>query len=79
MKFPNYPLVSQLLTLWKLIDEIRHSVTVLKTLPVEVRLPARMVYYEGIRYAFAASTTFAAIALVAALFASPRGLRSTHK
>ncbi|KAI8268918.1 putative transporter [Colletotrichum sp. SAR11_239] len=64
---------------WRLIDEIRHSVTALKTLPVEVRLPARMVYYEGIRYAFAASTTFAAIALVAALFASPRGLRSTHK
>ncbi|KAI8272434.1 putative transporter [Colletotrichum sp. SAR 10_98] len=64
---------------WRLIDEIRHSVTALKTLPVEVRLPARMVYYEGIQYAFAASTTFAAIALVAALFASPRGLRSTHK
>ncbi|KAI8301868.1 hypothetical protein K4K61_008432 [Colletotrichum sp. SAR11_59] len=64
---------------WRLINEIRHSVTALKTLPVEVRLPARMVYYEGIRYAFAASTTFAAIALVAALFASPRGLRSTHK
>ncbi|KAF9880910.1 major facilitator superfamily transporter [Colletotrichum karsti] len=64
---------------WRLIDEIRHSVTALKTLPVEVRLPARMVYYEGIRYAFAASTAFAAIALIAALFASPRGLRSTHK
>ncbi|KAF6802064.1 transporter C460.03-like protein 2 [Colletotrichum musicola] len=63
----------------KLIDEIRHSVTALKTLPVEVRLPARLVYYEGIRYAFAASTAFAGIALVAALFASPRGLRSTHK
>ncbi|OHE97931.1 major facilitator superfamily transporter [Colletotrichum orchidophilum] len=63
----------------KLIDEIRHSVTVLKTLPAEVRLPARHVYYEGIRYAFAASTTFAGIALIAALFASPRGLRSTHK
>ncbi|TEA20502.1 putative transporter [Colletotrichum sidae] len=63
----------------RLVDEIRHSVTALKTLPVDVRLPARMVYYEGIRYAFAASTTFAGIALIAALFASPRGLRSTHK
>ncbi|KAK1486403.1 major facilitator superfamily transporter [Colletotrichum cuscutae] len=63
----------------RLIDEIRHSVTALKTLPVEVRLPARHVYYEGIQYAFAASTTFAGIALIAALFASPRGLRSTHK
>ncbi|GKT67968.1 vacuolar basic amino acid transporter 2 [Colletotrichum tofieldiae] len=64
---------------WRVIDEIRHSVTALKTLPVEVRLPARHVYYEGIRYAFAASTAFAGIALLAAIFASPRGLRSTHK
>ncbi|CCF32960.1 major facilitator superfamily transporter [Colletotrichum higginsianum] len=63
----------------RLIDEIRHSVTALKTLPVEVRLPARHVYYEGIQYAFAASTAFAGIALLAAIFASPRGLRSTHK
>ncbi|KAK7454733.1 major facilitator superfamily transporter [Colletotrichum acutatum] len=63
----------------RLIDEIRHSVTALRTLPVEVRLPARHVYYEGIQYAFAASTTFAGIALIASLFASPRGLRSTHK
>lgn len=63
----------------QLIDEIRHSVTALKTLPVEVRLPARHVYYEGIQYAFAASTAFAGIALLAAIFASPRGLRSTHK
>ncbi|KXH54225.1 major facilitator superfamily transporter [Colletotrichum salicis] len=63
----------------RLIDEIRHSVTALKTLPVEVRLPARHVYYEGIQCAFAVSTTFAGIALIATLFASPRGLRSTHK
>ncbi|KAJ0161179.1 putative transporter, partial [Colletotrichum tanaceti] len=62
-----------------LIDEIRHSLTALKTLPAEVRLPARHVYYEGIQYAFAASTAFAGIALLAAIFASPRGLRSTHK
>jgi hypothetical protein len=38
-----------------------------------------MVYYEGIRYAFAASTVVSGIALVSSLFASPRGLRSTHK
>ncbi|EFQ29005.1 major facilitator superfamily transporter [Colletotrichum graminicola M1.001] len=63
----------------QLIDEIRHSVTALKTLPVEVRLPARQVYYEGIRYAFAASTAFAGIAVIAAIYASPRSLRSTHK
>ncbi|KAK2003276.1 MFS general substrate transporter [Colletotrichum falcatum] len=64
---------------WRLIDEIRHSVVALKTLPVEVRLPARHVYYEGIRYAFAASTAFAGIAVIAAICASPRSLRSTHE
>ncbi|KAK2030553.1 major facilitator superfamily transporter [Colletotrichum zoysiae] len=64
---------------WTLIDEIRHSVAALKTVPVEARLPARHVYYEGIRYAFAASTAFAGIAVIAAMLASPRSLRSTHK
>ncbi|KAK1985134.1 major facilitator superfamily transporter [Colletotrichum cereale] len=64
---------------WRLVDEIRHSVTALKTLPVEVRLPARHVYYVGIQYAFASSTAFAGIAVIAALFASPHSLRSTHK
>ena len=59
------------------IEQIRHSVTALKDLPVDVRLPARLVYYEGIRYAFAASTGFAALAIVASLFANGTGLRST--
>ncbi|CRK42917.1 hypothetical protein BN1708_008911 [Verticillium longisporum] len=63
----------------QLIEEIRHSVTALKSAPVEVRLPVRLVYYEGIKYAFAASTATAGISFVAALFAHPRGLRSTHK
>ena len=62
----------------QVIDEIRHSVTALKNLPPEIRLPARQVYYEGIQYAFAVSTVFAGIGLIAFLFASPRGLRSTH-
>ncbi|KLU90323.1 vacuolar basic amino acid transporter 2 [Magnaporthiopsis poae ATCC 64411] len=59
----------------KLIEEIRHSVTALESLPVKVRLAARKVYYEGIRYGFATSTSFAAAALILALVASPRGLR----
>ena len=63
----------------QIIEEIRHSVTALKDLPPEIRLPARLVYYRGIRYAFAASTAFAAIAFIASLFANPRKLRSTHK
>ena len=61
------------------IDEIRHSVTALKDLPSSVQLPARMVYYNGIRYAFAASTGFAALAVVASLFANGRGLRTMNK
>ncbi|KAL8383368.1 hypothetical protein RB595_006900 [Gaeumannomyces hyphopodioides] len=63
----------------ELIDEIRHSVAALKSLPVEVRLAARKVYYEGIRYAFATSTGIAAAALIMALLASPRGLRRNIK
>ena len=63
----------------QVIDQIRHSVTALKHLPPAVSLAARMVYYEGIRYAFAASTAFAALAFVATLFANGKGLRQTHK
>lgn len=61
------------------IDQIRHSVTALKDLPEAIQLPARMVYYDGIRYAFAASTVFAVLAIVASLFANGKGLRQTHK
>ncbi|CAI4216060.1 unnamed protein product [Parascedosporium putredinis] len=64
---------------WELIEEIRHSVTALKDLPPDVQLSARLVYYQGIRYAFAASTAFAGVALIASLFANPRKLRSTHQ
>jgi hypothetical protein len=42
-------------------------------------LPARLAYYDGIRYSFMASTIFALIALVLAFFARERGLRHTHK
>ncbi|KAK3048080.1 hypothetical protein LTR09_010596 [Extremus antarcticus] len=63
----------------EVIDQIRHSVTALKHLPPSIQLAARMVYYEGIRYAFAASTAFAILAFVATLFANGKGLRQTHK
>jgi hypothetical protein len=63
----------------QVIDEIRHSITALKHLSPSIQLAARMVYYEGIRYAFLASTVFAALAFVATLFANGRGLRQTHK
>lgn len=49
----------------------------IKTLPPDIQLKARMVYYDGLRYSFATSTAFAVLAVVAALFANGRGLRST--
>lgn len=62
----------------KLIESIRHSVDILRGLPEAIQLPVREVYYHGIRYAFAASTAFAALALLSSLFAKPQGLRSTR-
>ncbi|KAK3623692.1 hypothetical protein LTR56_021449 [Elasticomyces elasticus] len=63
----------------ELIEHIRHSVTTLKDLAPAIQLPARMAYYEGIRYAFAASTGFAVFGLLASLIANGKGLRSTSK
>lgn len=36
-----------------------------------------MVYYDGIRYSFMASTGFAVVAILAALVARAHGLRKT--
>ncbi|KAF2273366.1 MFS general substrate transporter [Westerdykella ornata] len=63
----------------EIIDAIRHSVTALRTLPPDVQLKARLVYYDGIRYSFAASTAIAAVAIVASAFAANKGLRTTHR
>ncbi|KAL8351633.1 hypothetical protein RB601_002103 [Gaeumannomyces tritici] len=54
--FPSSCLRLSLRLSIQLIDEIRHPVAALKSLLVEVRLAARRVYYDGIRYAFATST-----------------------
>ncbi|KAK4152021.1 major facilitator superfamily-domain-containing protein [Chaetomidium leptoderma] len=62
---------------WRVIDEIRHSVSAIKTLPPDVQLKARLVYYDGLRYSFAASTAVAAAAVCTALLARAQGLRST--
>ncbi|EJT69905.1 vacuolar basic amino acid transporter 2 [Gaeumannomyces tritici R3-111a-1] len=77
--FPSSCLRLSLRLSIQLIDEIRHPVAALKSLLVEVRLAARRVYYDGIRYAFATSTGMAAVALMLALLASPRGLRRNIK
>ncbi|KAI1499953.1 major facilitator superfamily domain-containing protein [Biscogniauxia marginata] len=62
---------------WTVIDAIRHSVEALRELPADIQLKARMVYYDGLRYSFAASTAFAVIAFCASLFANGQGLRRT--
>ncbi|KAF2107328.1 major facilitator superfamily domain-containing protein [Lophiotrema nucula] len=61
----------------QIINDIRHSVTALRSLPPDVQLKARMVYYDGIRLSFAASTAIAGVAILASLFAYHAGLRST--
>ncbi|KAL4820483.1 major facilitator superfamily domain-containing protein [Aspergillus spinulosporus] len=60
---------------WKVIDEIRHSVSAIYTLDPEIQLAARHVYYGGIRMAFGVSAGLGAVAVVAALFARGRGLK----
>ncbi|KAK2745892.1 hypothetical protein FQN57_003505 [Myotisia sp. PD_48] len=59
---------------WKIIEEIRHSVTAIQQLPPQAQMAARLVYYDGIKLSFAASATFGAIATVAAIFAKGKGL-----
>jgi hypothetical protein len=62
----------------QMIDEIRHSVDVLRTLPPEIQMKARLVYYEGIRNAFMATTGIATLGLLAAFVATPTQMRKTH-
>lgn len=61
----------------QIIDEIRHSVTALTSLPPDIQHRVQLVYYDGLRFAFAASTGFALVALISSFFARPKGLRST--
>ncbi|KAL7787597.1 major facilitator superfamily domain-containing protein [Trichoderma afarasin] len=64
---------------WRIIDEIRHSVEALRTLPPDIQLSARLVYYDGLRLAFGATTLVAAIGVCAAFIANPANLRKTHE
>ncbi|RSL74186.1 hypothetical protein CEP51_011646 [Fusarium floridanum] len=64
---------------WTIIDQIRHSVDSIRHLPPDVQLKARLVYYDGLKYAFGASTAVALLGFCAALVASGTGLRTTHK
>jgi hypothetical protein len=61
--------------LWnKIIDEIRHSVSILRDLDPEVQDIARRVYFEALRVTFLASTGWAAVALISAFFAKGQRL-----
>ncbi|KAI8681560.1 MFS domain-containing protein [Fusarium keratoplasticum] len=64
---------------WRIIDQIRHSVDSIRHLPPDIQLKARLVYYDGLKYAFGASTAVALLGFCAALIASGTGLRTTHK
>ncbi|KAH8812130.1 major facilitator superfamily domain-containing protein [Xylogone sp. PMI_703] len=58
----------------KIIDDIRHSVTILQDLPSEVQSIARQVYFEALRYGFIGTTIIGAIALISAFFARGKSL-----
>ncbi|TVY57612.1 putative transporter [Lachnellula cervina] len=53
----------------QIIDEIRHSITVLDTLPVEIQSIARHIYYNALVHSFQVSTAVGAIAFISAFFA----------
>ncbi|KAF2719058.1 MFS general substrate transporter [Polychaeton citri CBS 116435] len=63
----------------EVIDQIRHSVETIRHLSPDIQLKARLVYYDGLRYAFGASTVVAGLGVIASLFAAGSGLRRTHK
>lgn len=63
----------------EIINSIRHSVTALRDLPPDVQLQARLVYYDGLRWAFGASTGIAGVGVLASLVVGGAGgLRDTH-
>ncbi|RAK94037.1 MFS drug transporter, partial [Aspergillus costaricaensis CBS 115574] len=64
---------------WKVIDDIRHSVSAIHSLPPEIQLAARMVYYRGIRLSFLASACFGFVAATAALFTRGKGLHRSSE
>ncbi|XHG02049.1 hypothetical protein AWENTII_005412 [Aspergillus wentii] len=64
---------------WKIIDDIRHSVSAIHDLPPDIQMAARLVYYKGIRLSFLASGSFGLIATVAAFFTKGKGLSRSNE
>ncbi|KAE8354188.1 major facilitator superfamily domain-containing protein [Aspergillus coremiiformis] len=63
---------------WKIIEDIRHSVSAIHNLPRDIQMTARLVYYRGIRLSFLASACFGCVATVAALFTKGKGLHRAN-
>ncbi|EAU32128.1 conserved hypothetical protein [Aspergillus terreus NIH2624] len=63
---------------WKIIDDIRHSVSAIHSLPPDIQMAARLVYYRGIRLSFLASASFGFVAVIAALFTKGKGLHRSN-
>ncbi|EAW14201.1 MDR family MFS transporter [Aspergillus clavatus NRRL 1] len=61
---------------WKIIDEVRHSVSAIHDLPPDIQMAARLAYYQGIRLSFLASACFGFVATIAALFAKGKFSRA---
>ncbi|GES64996.1 MFS drug transporter [Aspergillus terreus] len=63
---------------WRIIDDIRHSVSAIHRLPPDIQMAARLVYYRGIRLSFLASASFGFVAVIAALFTKGKGLHRSN-
>ncbi|KAF9884822.1 hypothetical protein FE257_001238 [Aspergillus nanangensis] len=63
---------------WKIIDDIRHSVSAIHDLPPDIQMAARLVYYQGIRLSFLASGCFGLVAVIAAIFTKGKGLHRSN-
>ncbi|RAL13519.1 MFS general substrate transporter [Aspergillus homomorphus CBS 101889] len=63
---------------WKIIEEIRHSVSAIHNHPPDIQLAARLVYFQGIHLSFLASACFGLVANIAALFTKGKGLHRSH-
>ena len=50
----------------------------LRTLPPDIQLQARLVYFDGLKLAFGATTLVAGLGVAAAFVANPANLRKTH-
>jgi hypothetical protein len=73
MSFPSVSLADQIVHP-QIIDAIRHSVAVLRDLDPATQDVARRVYFDALRWTFLASTAWAGVALLAALFAKGQRL-----